>query len=261
MGTHLFNDTDMTAIANAIRQKDGTQTTMTVGDMPTRIQNIPTGGGTDYMAQRVQGTLSSYTIPNTCTQIFSYAFYNLPITTMTIPNSVTQIYDDAFAYCTGLRSITIPSSVTSISSYAFLSCINLETVTFNTSSVALALGNFSSCYKLKTVVNFSGAMCGYNVAQACFDGAALEGDIVLGDHCTVGNRGFNNTNATGTLYVHLTQTDTTALASSYTFGPGSSASKMSFNINHCKLVVPAGMLSDYQSAFPNYSSIMIEETT
>ena len=52
MSQHLFNDTDMTAIADAIRTKKGTQNTMTVGQMPSEIESIPTGGSDDPVAVR-----------------------------------------------------------------------------------------------------------------------------------------------------------------------------------------------------------------
>lgn len=52
MSQHLFNDTDITAIANAIRTKKGTQNTMTITQMPSEIESIPTGGSTDPVAVR-----------------------------------------------------------------------------------------------------------------------------------------------------------------------------------------------------------------
>lgn len=52
MSQHLFNDTDMTAIANAIRTKKGTQNTMTITQMPAEIESIPSGGSTDPVAVR-----------------------------------------------------------------------------------------------------------------------------------------------------------------------------------------------------------------
>ena len=52
MSQHLFNDTDITAIANAIRTKKGTQNTMTITQMPAEIESIPSGGSTDPVAVR-----------------------------------------------------------------------------------------------------------------------------------------------------------------------------------------------------------------
>lgn len=260
MGTHLFNDTDLTAIANAIRTKKGSSDTMTVSDMPTEIASIPSGGGTDYMAERVQGTLSSYTIPNTVTQISAYAFYGMPITSITIPSSVTNIGASAFNSCTSLTSLTLPQTMGSISASCFSGCRNLETVTFPTSLTAGTTSffadyyTFSNCYKLKTLVNFDPSVLGTRLPMGTFNSSALEGDITLGPEFTALMYAFNNSYSTGILYVHLTQTDASLLTSKY------SLNSSAFDKTHCRLVVPVGMLSDYQAAFPTYSSIMMEET-
>ena len=268
MSKYLVDSTDMTAIANAIRSKDGTQTTMTVSDMPTRIQNIPSGGGTDYMAQRVQGTLSSYTIPDTCTEISAYAFYNQPITSITIPNTVRSIRERAFSG-TRLTTITIPDSVTSINAYCFESSL-LVSVTFSTSTVLAMSGyTFYECESLTTLNNFSierirDFSTSKTIPDYCFADTALVGDISLGNSAKVGSGGFRNLNSSGILYIHLTQTDTSALSTSYNFYSGAGTRYYSFDLNHCRLVVPYSadhsILAAYQTTFPNYSSIMIEET-
>lgn len=269
MSQHLFNDTDITAIANAIRTKKGTQNTMTVSQMPSEIASIPSGGGTDYMEQRVQGTLSSYTIPSTCTKISQYAFAYQPITSITIPSSVTRI---EFGACTGtsLTSITIPDSVTYLGASSFSYCSNLVSVTFSNTTV-IELGNteFNECSSLTTLNNFSieRMKADYSglstIPTACFSGTALVGDISLGSSAKVGTSGFRNNRSSGILYIHLTQTDTSALATSYDFYSGSSSTSYSFNPDHCRLVVPYSadhsILTAYQTQWPNYSTIMIEE--
>ena len=64
--------------------------------------------------------LTSITIPNSVTSIWTSAFENCTgLTSITIPNSVTSIAASAFEACTGLKSITISDSVTSIGTKAF----------------------------------------------------------------------------------------------------------------------------------------------
>ena len=269
MSQHLFNDTDITAIANAIRTKKGTQNTMTVSQMPSEIASIPSGGGTDYMEQRVQGTLSSYVIPNTCTKISQYAFSNQPLTSITIPSSVTRLEGMAFYY-SSLTSITIPDSVTYLGGSSFGNSRGLVSVTFsNTTVITLEFSNFSGCSSLTTLNNFSieRIKADYSglrtIPTSCFSDTALVGDISLGSSAKVGTNGFRNSNSSGILYIHLTQTDTSILATSYNFYSGSSSYSYSFDLDHCRLVVPYSadhsILTAYQTQWPNYSTIMIEE--
>jgi hypothetical protein len=271
MSQHLFNDTDITAIANAIRTKKGTQNTMTVSQMPSEIASIPSGGGTDYMEQRVQGTLSSYVIPNTCTKISYGAFAYQPITSITIPSSVTRIESNAFFH-SSLTIVTIPDSVTYLGNSSFNGCSDLVSVTFSNTTVIELNGssNFNGCSSLTTLNHFSieRIAADYSglraIPNSCFSGTALVGDISLGSSAKVGSTGFKNSQSAGILYIHLTQTDTSLLSTSYNFYSGSSSYSYSFDLDHCRLVVPYSadhsILTAYQTAFPNYSTIMIEET-
>jgi hypothetical protein len=73
-------------------------------------------------------TSSTFTIPNSITNIGDYAFFGAKITNITIPNSVNRIGVGAFAG-TNLISVTIPNSVTSIEDRAFSGCDSLTNVT------------------------------------------------------------------------------------------------------------------------------------
>ncbi len=81
------------------------------------LDNIKGSGRTLYIGgQKIEGELI---IPDSVTEIKSYAFYN----------------------CTGLTSVTIGNSVTSIGSYAFRDCTGLTEINWNAVSVAGLYGN------------------------------------------------------------------------------------------------------------------------
>ncbi len=78
----------------------------------------------------IGNTRTSYTIPDSVTNIGNYAFFGCSsLASITIPDSVTSIGDSAFSNCDSLASITIPDSVTSIGERAFFYCDSLATIT------------------------------------------------------------------------------------------------------------------------------------
>jgi hypothetical protein len=79
----------------------------------------------------VQGVNGNVMIPNSVTNIASYAFYGCTnLTSIAMTDSVTGIGSYAFYGCGGLGSVTIPGGVTSIGDSAFWNCKSLDGVTF-----------------------------------------------------------------------------------------------------------------------------------
>ena len=100
----------------------------------------------------VPGGRTSVTIPDSVTNIASYAFdWCRGLTSVTIPNSVTSIGSSAFSGCSGLTSVTIPNSVTSIGAGAFQACSGLTSVTIPNSVTSIGAGAFYGCSKLNCV--------------------------------------------------------------------------------------------------------------
>ena len=105
-----------------------------ISEYPALVDAIEAGGGggDTAMKENVQGTLTSYTIPNDVTSIRNDAFYScISLTSVTIPNSVTSIGNSAFTGCSGLTSVIIPDSVTTINNYAFRNCLSLKYIKFS----------------------------------------------------------------------------------------------------------------------------------
>lgn len=194
MSKYLVDSTDMTAIANAIRSKDGTQTTMTVSDMPTRIQNIPSSGGSsldDYLdgtTTRVTTsvmpkqyafayqTLDSVTLTGNLTSIPQNCFMNSTITTVTIPNTVTRLEDFCFYMQKGMSSFTFPSGLTFIGKSAFRETDLTSIVLPNSLTYLTDWYQFYGCAKLTSVT-----LPQYltNITQRMFDGCTLLTSISL----------------------------------------------------------------------------------
>ena len=92
-------------------------------------------------------------IPNTITEIKSYAFSNCSgLTSVVIGNGVTSIGDEAFYNCSSLTSIEIPDSVTSIGTYAFSDCSSLTSVVIPDGVTNIGNYAFADCSSLTSVV-------------------------------------------------------------------------------------------------------------
>lgn len=82
---------------------------------------------------------------------------NKKITSVTIPETVTTIFTNAFKNCTGLKSVTISGSkLKTIHKQAFWQCTSLTSFTMPDSVQTLGDAVFEGCSKLKTVKLSSG---------------------------------------------------------------------------------------------------------
>lgn len=150
-------------IADAIREKNGTQNTYLPSEMATAITALPVGEDTLLKALRNEVTsvsdpdltsirsyglaymtaLTSVDFPNLQT-INTYAFYNdtkLAMNGWIFPKAKT-IGNYAFRYCYGLTGeVTLPSTVTSIGQYSFASCKNMTK--FTATGAITTLGTYT----------------------------------------------------------------------------------------------------------------------
>jgi hypothetical protein len=87
--------------------------------------------------------LISVSIPNSVTDVGSYAFGQSGLRSLTIPSSITSIGDTAFGNCGQLTSLIIPESVTNIGSAAFHGSGSLTSVTIPNSVTSIGSDAFS----------------------------------------------------------------------------------------------------------------------
>ena len=105
MAEYLIQDTTLTGIADAIREKTGGTDPVAVSDMAAQIEGIQAGGGGDDVLNAL--------IDRSITEISS--------------SSATSIGDSAFQDCSKLTTADFPVA-TSIGSSAFRTCSKLKSL-------------------------------------------------------------------------------------------------------------------------------------
>ena len=114
---------------------------------------------------------TSYTVPDSVTNIVAYAFmdsYNL--TSVTLDPSLQSIGDSAFEYCYGLTTITIPNSVTNMGFFIFYNCVGLTNVVVGSGLTNIGFQVFAYCNNLAGVYFTTNAPA---MNSDAFDGDSL----------------------------------------------------------------------------------------
>lgn len=206
MSKVLVSENNLSAIADSIRAKNGTQETYTPGEMSVAIDNLPSGGDTSEYFTETINPMSGYsgvakmikkipsdtTLPSGTTEM-RYAFYgcmNLESLPMLDTSNVTR-FDWAFRSCRKITSIPLydMSKNTNLET-TFYGCVSIETIPlFNTQNVTSWYGTFMNCTKLKTLplFNTSKADNMYNLCSGC---QALE-NVPLLDTAKVSNLSYS----------------------------------------------------------------------
>ena len=142
---------DGTTITGLDETKLAGKTKIRIPSRCTAIRSDYAFNGTESYRSFIGG-IEEVEIPDTVTEIGSYAFHNfLELKKINIPNSVTRIGREAFYLCSSLVSITIPNSVTSIGEYAFEDCSSLTSITISGSVTSIGYGAFSNCRSLTSI--------------------------------------------------------------------------------------------------------------
>lgn len=81
--------------------------------------------------------ITELTLPKGLKTIEHMSFWGNEFTELNIPNGVETISEDAFAFCTKLKSVNIPNSVKNIGEGAFRECRSLKSITIPESVVLL----------------------------------------------------------------------------------------------------------------------------
>lgn len=152
MAKYLVEDTSLTAIADAIREKTGNTEALTLEEMSAAIGEITSGGTGGMLVCEATDSTSSLTLAD------------LNGLRISFPN-VSTVNGEGFYKCTGLVSVDFPAATT-IDPSAFCGCTNLVSV--NSPMVAHIDTNvFDGCTSLASV-NIPRAMyIGYKAFNGC----------------------------------------------------------------------------------------------
>jgi hypothetical protein len=140
-----------------------------------------------------------------------------------ISNSVTTIGRDAFAYCSGLRSLTIPNSVTNIGAAVFIGCSGLSAITVDSANacyssmvgvlfdksqntlIAYPAGKAESSYSISSSVTTIGS-------EAFLLCSGLTNVTIPNSVTSIGDAAFFNCSGLSTITVDLANLSYSSLA-------------------------------------------------
>lgn len=127
MALKFYESNDMTAIANAIRAKNGSSDTYRVADMAAAIEALP-----DKSRAILEGTVSD--LVSEASGVRSFCFYNYTgLQTVNLQNATT-IGERAFGGCSNLEEVVL-GAVTSITYLAFSYCTKLTDLVLDVDAV------------------------------------------------------------------------------------------------------------------------------
>lgn len=192
MGENKIINTDfLSSIANAIRSKLGTSDPISIANMPSSIESIPSGGESKLpsVIDKSVTTLTASDLSG-ATKIGDYAFYNCnSLTSVTLPNTVTQIKDYAFANCSVLNNFTIPSSVLSLGGHCFTGCIGLTSVVVPNSITTISDYIFQNCTGLTSITFNNNKDIPTSICSGCSN---LTTVTINGSPSVINNSAFYN---------------------------------------------------------------------
>ena len=144
------------------------QTNLETAVIPSTITEIPdnafyecTSLKTIYLAEGLQSigasafintALDSIVLPSTLKRIGSFAFYHsCKLQDINIPDAVTEMGNEAFCFCTSLKSFTIGKGLDSIPSGCFSYCNSLVYIEIPSHIKTIGVGAFRSCQSLSSI--------------------------------------------------------------------------------------------------------------
>ena len=156
MSGYVITDTELTAIADAIRSKTQRTGLLSPSEMVTEIESIGTGSaGLDDMIARSTEEIVS----RTATEVGSYAFYNYSTLRTAFLPAVAMVGQAAFSGCTMLDNVVLGSLTGGLGASAFQNCSSLRSLDLRYSSLSYLPANVFAGSGLAELWLPEGKMC------------------------------------------------------------------------------------------------------
>ena len=202
----IYEETNIQAIADAIRAKNGTTTTYKVSEMADAIQSIESGGSgfwdEDFVKAFIQrdSTITSIVFPDGITKIGSNAFSSCVYLDIdTLPDTILEIGEGAFEYCYNLSLTSLPSGLTKINSSSFSNCKKLALTSLPSGITEINITAFNYCEKLSITSIPEGVI---SIGNKAFYGCVGLTSITFnGTPTSIGSTAFNNCTNLTDIYV------------------------------------------------------------
>lgn len=191
MAEYLVQTGDLTAVANAIREKGGTSELLQFPDgFVSAVAAIETNSGSDAMALLVQGQLTELTDSRVTGIGQSHLFYqNSGLTLVDLPNAAGPCSSYAFYNNSALRTCRLPkitslgvsalygagitetdfSAVESVEQNSLRNCAQVTRLDFPSLKYINGTNCFNGCSKLATLILRSETMVAMTAANSLYN--------------------------------------------------------------------------------------------
>lgn len=146
---YFVNADDLTAVADAIREKGDTSDALAFPDGFVGAIEAIQAGGDDLYAAIAEGTVTEIN-DDKITTFRANAFYGITSLKKATFTRATSMGYDTFRNCTALTEIHLPSFSNKISDRSFLECTNLETIDI-LNITGLGLYAFGGCRAITSI--------------------------------------------------------------------------------------------------------------